>query len=305
MFMTLRNPGAALLLVLAAVGCKAGAPRISADSTAYYREQAAQLSATSSQKDSLLIELSETTKLITDVSGELATIRTTKSTAPVVAGEGVKTDARAEVLAQVKELTNRVRQSEARLAAARRRVDSLASTSESQRTALAAYANTITELQGVVESQKATIQTLNEQIASLTGQVTVLTQEKAILTDTVSALTTRENEVYYVVGTKQELLSRGVITMEGGNRILFGIRTGEQPVPARVLDPQQFTLTDRRTLTEIAMPKPDKQYRVVSRHDLAYAEATSINKGKFKGTLKVASPQQFWSASKYLIIVEN
>ena len=239
------------------------------------------------------------------MSAELATIRTDSRNTPVVGSEGAKVDERAEVLAKVRALVSRVRQSEARLAASRRRVDSLTGTSDSLRTALIAYSNTITELQGVVESQKATISTLNEQITQLTGQVTALTEDKRILTDTVSAVVERENEVYYVVGTKKELSDRGVITQEGGTRFLVFTRTGETIVPARVLDPQQFTQADKRTLAEIALPKADKEYRIVSRHDLAYAEADAMNKGKFKGTLRVTSPQQFWSASKYLIIVEN
>jgi chaperonin cofactor prefoldin len=304
-----RPTGSLVLLALAAAGCQGGgtgmAARIPSDSTEYYRTQAQQLSTISSQKDSLLTELSETTKLITDVSAELATIRTDTRNAPVVGGEGARVDERAEVLAKVRALVSRVRQSEARLAAARRRVDSLTGTSDSLRTAMTAYANTITELQGVVESQKATIATLNEQVTALTGQVTTLTEEKRVLTDTVSTMTERENEIYYVVGSKKELMDRGVITQEGGTRFLVFTRTGETLNPARVLDPQQFTRADRRTLTEIALPKPDKQYRIVSRHDLAYAEADAMEAGKFKGTLRITSPQQFWSASKYLIIVEN
>ena len=156
-----RPTGAALLLALAAA-CQKGtgsAARIPADSTEYYRTQTQQLSTISSQKDSLLTELSETTKLITDVSAELATIRTDSRNTPVVGSEGAKVDERAEVLAKVRALVSRVRQSEARLAASRRRVDSLTGTSDSLRTALIAYSNTITELQGVVESQKATIST--------------------------------------------------------------------------------------------------------------------------------------------------
>jgi uncharacterized coiled-coil protein SlyX len=309
MLTSVRGAGRATLLVsLAFLGAcqgKGAAPRISADSTAFYRDQVASLTTVSAQKDSLMIELSETTKLITDVSAELATIKTTKPTTPVVAGEGVKTDARAEMLAQVRQLTSRVRESEQRLAVSRQRVERLAGTNDSLRTALAAYANTITELQGVVESQKETIRTLNEQIASLTGQVTTLSQQKAVLTDTVGALSTRENEVFYIVGTKQDLVSRGVVTQEGGTRVLVVTRVGETLVPARVLDPAQFTRADRRTLSEIAMPKADQEYRIVSRHDLAYAEAPTMNKGKFKGALRITSPQQFWSASKYLIIVEN
>jgi TolA-binding protein len=306
---TIRTAARALAFVslaaLAACQGKGAVPRISADSTAFYRDQVAALTTISSQKDSLMLELSETTKLITDVSAELATIRPAKSTAPVVAGEGVKTDARAEMVAKVRALTGRVRENEQRLAAARRRVDSLTGTSDSLRTALAAYTNTIIELQSVVESQKMTIQILNEQIASLTGQVASLSQERAVLTDTVGALSTRENEIFYVVGTKQELLDRGVITQEGGTRVLVVTRVGETLAPARVLDPAQFTRADKRTLTEIAMPKPDKEYRIVSRHDLAYAEAPVMDKGKFKSALRITSAQQFWTPSKYLIIVEN
>ena len=73
-----RPTGAVLLLALTAA-CQGGgtgsAARIPADSTEYYRTQTQQLSTISAQKDSLLTELSETTKLITDVSAELATIR--------------------------------------------------------------------------------------------------------------------------------------------------------------------------------------------------------------------------------------
>jgi uncharacterized coiled-coil protein SlyX len=303
------SAGSMVLLALATAACQGGgtglAARIPSDSTEYYRTQAQQLTTISSQKDSLLTELSETTKLITDVSGELATIRTDTKNAPVVAGEGSRVDERAEVLNKVRALVSRVRQSEARLAAARRRVENLSGTNDSLRTALTAYANTITELQGVVESQKATIATLNEQVTALSGQVTTLSEEKRVLTDTVSMMTERENEIYYVVGTKKELMDRGVIQQEGGTRFLVFTRTGETLAPARVLDPQQFTRADKRTLSEIALPKPDKEYRIVSRHDLAYAEADQMNNAKFKGTLRITSPQQFWAPSKYLIIVEN
>lgn len=308
MLRAIRPLAGLMVLSLAAVACEGGAPgqaRIPADSTGYYRSQVEQMALISSQKDSMLLELSETTRLITDVSAELATIRTDPTTAPVLAGEGAATDERAEVLAKVRALTSRVRQSEARLATARRRLDSLTTGSDSLRLALAAYTSTISELQMVVESQKATIFTLNEQITALTGQVTQLSLEKAELEDTVAVQTERENEVYYVIGTRKELSDRGVITTEGGTRFLIFTRTGETLVPARVLDPQQFTRADRRTLTEIALPRADKDYRIVSRHDLAYAEADRMNDGRFRGALRITSPQQFWSGSKYLIIVEN
>jgi uncharacterized protein (DUF3084 family) len=294
------------VLSLAALACQGGAgetARIPSDSTAFYRTQVEQLASISAEKDSMLLELSATTRLITEVSAELATIRI--DAAPTVAGEGGLTDERAQVLARVRALTNRVRQSEQRLAATQRRVEALTGTSDSMRIALSAYATTISDLQGVVESQKSTIFALNEQITELTGQVTQLTTEVAMLEDTVAAQAERENEVYYVIGTRKELTDRGVITAEGGTRFLLFTRTGETLVPARVLDPQQFTRADRRTLSEIALPRSNKDYRIVSRHDLAYAEATTINGNRFRGTLTITSPEQFWANSRFLIIVEN
>lgn len=298
---------AALVLGLGACTKGAGtAASIPADSTEYYRTQTENLTAISAEKDSLLRELTETTRLITDVSVELATIRTAPATqAPVVGGEGMRSDERAEVLAKVRQLTARIRQTESRLATTRRRLDSLSTTSDSLRSALAAYALTVTDLETMVQNQKSTIQTLTEQVSQLTAQNVQLATEKAVLEDTVAVMDERENEIYYVIGTKKELMDRGIITEEGGTRFLVFTRTGETLVPARVLDPAQFTKADRRTLTEIAMPKANKDYRVLSRHDLAYAEADRMNKGRFRGTLRITAPTSFWSASKYLIIVEN
>lgn len=308
MFITIRRLTAAACLGLIAAGCQGAGESgaISADSTEYYRTQAANLAVISAEKDSLLMDLTETTKLITDVSVELATIQTPRApNAPVVGGEGITSDERAEVLQKVRQLTARVRRSEARLAETRKRVDSLTTVSDDLRSTLAAYAQTITELEGVIAEQKTTIQGLTDQVSALMAQNVQLAEAKAVLEDTVSAMSERENEVWYVVGTKKELMARGLITEEGGTRFLVFTRTGETLVPARVLDPAQFTLADKRTLTEIAMPKTNKEYRIVSRHDLAYAESDQMKNGKFKGSLRIVAPEQFWGPSKFLIIVEN
>lgn len=296
------------ILALSAVACKGGGTMaaIPADSTAYYRAQSENIALISAEKDSLIRDLTETTRLITDVSVELATIRSTPATnAPVVGTEGMKVDDRAEVLAKVRQLTARIRQSESRLATTRRRLDSLATSSDSLRSALAVYASTVVALEGMLADQKTTIQTLTDQIGTLTRQNVQLAGEKAVLEDTVTVMDVRENEVYYVIGTKKELMSRGIISEEGGTRFLVFTRTGETLVPAAVLDPAQFTKADRRTLTELAMPKANKDYRVISHHDMAYAETDRMNKGRFRGAMRITAPTAFWAPSKFLIIVEH
>lgn len=308
MFTRMHRTGVAVSAGLLVLGCQGSGvtARIPADSTAYYRTQAENLAAISAQKDSLFQDMTETTKLITDVSAELATIKTQPAAnPPVVGSEGATVDERAEVLAKVRQLTARVKTSESRLAAARRRVNNLSNVSDSLKATLAGYVTTIGDLEGMVASQKTTIQTLTDQVGTLMAQNTQLTQENTVLEDTVGVMEERENEVYYVIGSKKELMNLGVTTQEGGTRFLIFTRTGETLVPSRVLDPAQFTRADRRTLTEIPLPDPNKEYRIVSRQELAYAEAASLKNGKFKGVLHITSPTAFWAPSKFLIIVEN
>ncbi len=49
----------------------------------------------------------------------------------------------------------------------------------------------------------------------------------------------------------------------------------------------------------------DKPYKVVSRQDPTLIEAGKDSAGKFNGELHITQPAEFWSTSKYLIIVEG
>ena len=82
------------------------------------------------------------------------------------------------------------------------------------------------------------------------------------LTDTVANLTSYKNTVYYAVGTKDELMKRGIVTKEGSKFLVFG---GTRLEPARNLDPAAFTAIDKTQQTSIPLPRSDKKYKIVSR----------------------------------------
>ena len=65
---------------------------------------------------------------------------------------------------------------------------------------------------------------------------------KAALTDTVGNLTAYKNTVYYAVGTKDELMKKGIVTKEGTKFLVFG---GSRLEPARNLNPDRFTAIDK------------------------------------------------------------
>lgn len=302
------------IAALAAFGCSTVpggqvAKSIPSDSTEFFRTQVQEMATVSAAKDSLFRDLAETTKLLADINTELTKVSTgAKAVEPVVSPESqlaVSPSDRAVMLKKVQDLTARVQRSESRLAASQRRVRALTRDSDSLRTVLADFQTTIDGLQAMVEGQKTTIANLEAELGATKAEVAALTDANLVLTDTVSALTTRENTVYYIVGSKKDLLAKGIIKEVGGTRFLIFTRTGETLKPADELDPSMFTAIDRRQVSEIPMPRPDKQYRLVSNQNLAFANLDPDADGKIRGSLQITSPENFWTNSKFLILVEN
>lgn len=106
--------------------------------------------------------------------------------------------------------------------------------------------------------------------------------------------------VYWIAGTKDELLRKGIIREEGG---VFGA-IGRSIVPARSFEPHQFIRGDRRTLTEIPLP-PGRRWLVVSRHDLSFVDPADLRRDREVGPrLRIVSPE-FWNSSPFLILVQR
>jgi hypothetical protein len=108
--------------------------------------------------------------------------------------------------------------------------------------------------------------------------------------------------VYYAVGTKDELMKRGIVTKEGSKFLIFG---GTRLEPARNLDPAAFTAIDMTQQTSIPLPRSDKKYKIVSRQSPSHLGSNVTKDGKVSGTVEITQPDQFWSASKYLILVQD
>jgi prefoldin subunit 5 len=301
---------AAPLALVAALACDRGgtgvAARIPSDSSEFYRTQVEQMTTVAAAKDSLVRDLAETTRLLSDINTEIMKVSTArKPVEPVVGGEGVATNDRAMVLKRVQDLTARLKANESRLAASQRRLRSLTSQSDSLKGFVTDLQATIDGLNATLESQRTTIATMEADLTGARQQVATLSTEKAELTDTVSAVTTRENTVYYVIGTRSELKDRGIIKEEGGTRFLIFTRTGEVLKPGDNLDPAAFTQVDRRTVTEIKLPDPNKEYQLVSNQNIAYSNIPLDAKGRIKGSLQISSPERFWGQHRFLILVER
>jgi DNA repair ATPase RecN len=294
-----------LVAVLGIVACDKSKPEL--DKTLVQMQQI------SAEKDSLLKDVMQTSQFIADVNTQLATVKNRNAGKPVKgAAEGAETtltpaQQRDAIKGKIKELTDRLNEAESRLGASRNRVKDLTANNAALTSQLASYDSTIAAFKTIIDNQKTEIVSLNAQLAALQTENASLRQDKAQLTtektqlaEEKSSLTTERNTVYYIIGTKDELLKKKIIEQAGG-----ALGLGKTQVPVRDLNPSDFTAIDKTKVSEIAFPKPDKTYKVITRQDVTALETAPDKNGRIKGGLKIANSEKFWAASKFLIILEQ
>lgn len=274
--MKLKLTFAALFLAVAACGTSAETER-----------KLAELEQANARKDSLMQEIALSSRMLSDVSVEIAKVQV-RGNRLQVASESPVMASHDTMMAKLRYVVTRVRETEKQLSQNRQRIKNLTSLSDSLRATLD---STVTNLQTVIATQKQTIDWLTERVNTLTA-------ENVALQDSMAT-------VYYVVGTRDELKKKGILVEQGGSRVLFVLwRTGRTLQPARNLDPSQFTAIDSRQVTEIPLPDPNREYRVASLQDLSYiAQQRQHNVYKGVAALTITSPVDFWRTSKFMIII--
>jgi len=249
----------------------------------------AELESANAQKDSLMQEVAISSRLISDVNAELAKAKI-RNNRLHVSSESPAAASNDTLIARLRYVVTRVQQTETALNESRERIKSLTTLSDSLRATLD---STVGNLQTVIAGQKTTIDLL-------TDRVDALTEENVALKDSLAT-------GYYVIGTRDELKKKGILTEQGGGRVLFILwRTGKTLQPARNLDPRLFTAIDTRQVTQIPLPSARAEYRVASLQDLSYvAEENHDNKFTGVPSLTITSPVDFWRTSKFLVIIRE
>ncbi|MGH7644171.1 MAG: hypothetical protein ACREMR_01160 [Gemmatimonadales bacterium] len=293
----LRNTPLLALVAAVAVAASASCKAAGRSQAAANQARIDSLTAAGADRERLVAELADNARLLSDISAELAKVRVPPRQLRV-SRESPLHASRDSMLQTIRYATRRLNEVEPRLRESERRIKELTTLSDSLREDLQA---TVSNYHTVIESQKATIVALSDQVSELVAV-------KAALEDSLGSVSRRENTVYYVVGTKDELLERGIVVQEGGARFLFILwKSGETLAPARELDRRAFTAINKRDITEIPLPDSQKEYRIASRQALEYLATPPSEDNTIRGTarLKITDSEQFWAASKFLIIVES
>ena len=263
----------------------------------------------STVRKELLEEVMTSTQFVNQINTELAKARAIAAKpAPQLESTAEMSqvnDQRKAIVARITHLVARLDSVQNRLAATRKRASEMSQKDSALVAQVAEYEKSIADLQASAERQRtqfqSTIDSQTVRIASLSKEVDTLTVVRTALVDTVHTLVNEKNTAYYIVGTKEELIKKGILAQEGGKRFLL---VGSRNIaPARELDPSAFTKIDRLANRTITLP--EGEYKILSRQNPAYVTPQAQKDGKIAGGLTIDQPERFWETSRFLIIVRS
>lgn len=130
---------------------------------------------------------------------------------------------------------------------------------------------------------------LNDLAANLDSVATADRQKKEVIAEQ----TTEINTAYYVFGSKKELKQHGITTKEGGFIGLGRISKLKQN-----FNKNYFTKIDLREVSEIEINS--KNAKIITTHPASSYELVG---GKKIEKIVIKDKKEFWSVSKYLVIV--
>jgi vacuolar-type H+-ATPase subunit I/STV1 len=252
------------------------------------------------QKDSLMTVVLDADKFISKIDSQISRVRDLPAPKRKKDTESPIQDqlqARKDLLVRVDALVKRAQNTARELAAAKGHEKRLSADSAQFAQSYDNDQKMIAELNSTIQRQTSRLNTMQLAIDSLAGQNAKLGTELALLQTT-------HNKVYYVIGSEDDLLKKGIVVREGGANLLLA-HPGRTLQPARTLDSSLFTAIDQRNVHEISVPDSTARYAIVSRQSLDDADVISRDQNTFRGNLRIKDSDKFWSQSKYLIILQR
>src|SRR3954471_4483490 len=248
----------------------------------------------------LIQAVATSAECLSDIDAELAQARFLVAKPTVMATAEIPDPnfERNEAVMKVGQVVARLDSVEKRLSGARSTVAQLSKKDSALLVKVAEFEKSVADLQAAAETQRVELQRVIDGQAT---QIAGLTTHVNALKDTVGHLTSEKNTAYVIIGTKDELIKKGILVAEGSKRFLVA---GSRSVhPARSLDPAAFTKIDRTVDRTIVLPAG--KYEIISRQNPTAATSVLKNGKVVAGVVTIDQPEQFWEASPFLIIVRT
>lgn len=158
----------------------------------------------------------------------------------------------------------------------------------------------IEKLQQRILEQEEEIQLLTTElqkkniiINSLNKNLDELSRQNKEKDEHIVKVEDEKNTVYYVVGTKKELIEKGIINSKGG---FLGM--GKKTNVSSDADLNKYTQIDARRLKKIALP--GKKVQLMTSHP---SSSYSFDAAEKPTQITIIDANKFWSRSKFLVIM--
>ncbi len=215
------------------------------------------------------------------------------------AKEGSKAPSHLQVKQQI---LNRISDIDSILSANRKKLTSLQIRLKNAATQYAGLQKMVDDLKATLEEREKTLADLQARVKSLESEVSektrVIAAREATIEDQSNQLNERTrqmNTVYYVVGKKDDLKGKGIITDEGG--ILWGL-LGSTTVLAGNFNADLFQKMDKTKEAQIEVP--GKIAEIIPKRDAGSYSIEETSAGR--SILKIANPDQFWKVNRVVIV---
>lgn len=152
----------------------------------------------------------------------------------------------------------------------------------------------IDALREELEQKNIDLAKLDEELENMKDNVSELTDENIAKSDTIEEQDKLLHTAYYVIGTNSDLKDKGIVTKEGGFIGIGGVKRIHK-------SSTYFIEIDIREKTEINL-KNTKKVTLLSNHPKDSYEIVENDEGKYS-SLDIKNPGEFWSLSKYLVII--
>ncbi len=261
------------------------------------REQNIQLTQMSQEKDSTIDDFVESFDVI---AANLAIIKEKENIISVSANENPSIGQKDKIVSDLSLVRDLLEENKAKLEDLDKKLkNSWYQNSKLQKlvaglkTQIEAKDVSITALSEQIAQMNVKVENLNGQVTELNGTVIALNTENESKAKTIEEQTTNLNTAHYVIGDIKELKLKEVVTSTGG---LLGIGTTNKL--NQKINPDNFNNIDITQTTTI--PVVGKKVSLVTSHP--------SSSYRFEGTDKeieaitILDPNEFWKASKYLVV---
>lgn len=173
------------------------------------------------------------------------------------------------------------------------RIGSLSSKLKKAKSKISGLEEMIATLQAQIDTKDNEIAELKSQLEAKNIELSNITMNLEVVEEESAAKTEKLNTAYYTFGTKKELIEKGVLTKEGG---FIGL--GKSTKLKDDFNKEYFTKVDISKIEYISIGA--KTAKLVTNHP---TNSYKLVGEKNVERIDIIKPEDFWSNSKYLVIV--